>query len=100
MNKAQSHLSSCDSRSAGLARVCLALAKTDSETAWQCRYQGKTVGADLQPSPTGPSIVNQAQCSAGLRHVTIPIAEAAQRLRGLVQHVLSPWRDFGAVSAT
>jgi hypothetical protein len=35
MNKTQSHLISLDSRSAGLARVCLALAKTDSKAAWQ-----------------------------------------------------------------
>jgi len=51
MNKAQSHLSSCDSRSAGLARVCLALAKPDSETAWQSRDREKTIGADLNRPP-------------------------------------------------
>ena len=51
MNKIPSPLSSCDSRSAGLARVCLALAKTNSKAAWQCRNQGKTIGADLNRHP-------------------------------------------------
>jgi hypothetical protein len=51
MNKAQSHFISCDSRSAGLARVCLALVKTDSNAAWQCRNQGKTIAADLNRRP-------------------------------------------------
>ncbi len=35
-----------------------------------------------------------------LRHVKIPITEAAQLLRGLVQHVLSRRCDFANVSAT
>ena len=51
MNNAQSHLISFDSRSAGLARVCLALAKTLSEAAWPCRNQGKAIGADLNRRP-------------------------------------------------
>ena len=94
MNKAPSHLSWCDSRSADLARVRLALPKTGSEVAWQCRNRRKTIGADLNHhllvagwSGTTATLV---PCSAALRQVTIPIAGAAQRLRGLVQHVLSP----------
>jgi hypothetical protein len=51
MNKAQSHLNSLDSRSAGLARVCLVLAKTDCTAAWQSRNQGKVIGADLNRHP-------------------------------------------------
>jgi len=51
MNNAQSHLISFDSRSAGLARVCLALAKTLSEAAWPCPNQGKAIGADLNLRP-------------------------------------------------
>lgn len=51
MNKPLSDFISCDSRSAGLARVCLALAKTDSEAAWQRRNQEKTIGADLNRRP-------------------------------------------------
>jgi len=90
MNKAPSHLSWCDSRSADLARVCLALPKTGSEAAWQCRNRRKAIGADLNQHPLGPTIATAAPCSAGLRQLTIPIAEPAQRLRGLVQHVLSP----------
>ena len=92
MNKAPSHLSWRDSRSADLARVRLALSKTGSEVAWQCRNRRKTIGADLNhhlPS-TGRTIADVVPCSAVLRQVTIPIAGAAQRLRGLVQHVLSP----------
>src|SRR5229473_2938859 len=51
---------------------------------------GKHYRHRSKPSSTAPSIVNQAPCSTGLRHVKIPITEAAQLLRGLVQHVLSP----------
>jgi hypothetical protein len=51
MNKAPSHLSWCDSRSADLARVCLALPKTGSETVWQCRNRRKAIGADLNQHP-------------------------------------------------
>ena len=57
MNKDQSHLSSWDSLSAGLTRVCLALVKTNSETAWPCRHREKTIGADLNRHPlTVPSL--------------------------------------------
>lgn len=51
MNKTQSHFISCDSRSAGFASVRLALPKTGSEAAWQCRNQGKAIGADLNRHP-------------------------------------------------
>jgi hypothetical protein len=85
MNKAPSHLSALDSRSAGLARVCLALAKTDSRAACQCRNQGKTIGADLNRHPLAILFLTTRHARPGLRHDTIPIAEAAQRLRGLVQ---------------
>jgi len=47
MNQALWHRISFDFRSADLARVCLALAKT----AWQCRNQGKAIGADLNRHP-------------------------------------------------
>ncbi len=39
----------------------------------------------------------QQEGSTALHPVTIPIAEAAQRLRALVQHVLSRWRYSGAI---
>jgi hypothetical protein len=51
MNNTQSHLISFDSRSAGLARVCLASAKTRFDAAWQCRNQGKPIAADLNRHP-------------------------------------------------
>ena len=51
MNNAQSHLISFDSRSAGLARVYLALAETLSKAAWPCRNQGQAIGADLNRRP-------------------------------------------------
>jgi hypothetical protein len=51
MNKAPSHLSYCDSRSADLARVRLALPQTGSEVAWPCRNPGNATGADLNGSP-------------------------------------------------
>ena len=44
----------------------------------------------LMTAYTGRTIADVVLCSAALRQVTIPIAGAAQRLRGLVQHVLSP----------
>jgi hypothetical protein len=43
-----------------------------------------------QPSPICRTIANQAPHSALDRHFTICIAATALRLRGLVQHVLSP----------
>ena len=46
-------LISCDSRSAGLARVCLAPAKTGFEAAWQSRHQRKNYRRQSQPSSTG-----------------------------------------------
>jgi len=51
MNKPQLHIISFDSLSAGFASVCLALAKTDSEAAWQRRHQEKTISADLNGRP-------------------------------------------------
>ena len=42
MNNAQWHLSSCDSRFSGFTRVYLAVIKTDSESAWQCRNRKET----------------------------------------------------------
>lgn len=85
MNKAPSHLISFDSRSAGLPRVCPALAKTDSKPTWQRRNQRKAIGVDLNRPPFGHCIFTKAPFPARPRHVTIPIAEAAQLLRGLVQ---------------
>ena len=46
MNKTPSHLISFDSESGGLARVCLALTKTNSEAPWRCPSHMKTIGAD------------------------------------------------------
>lgn len=51
MNKAQSYLSSCDSRSASLARVWLAPAKTHAEAAGQCHKQGEATGTEINPRP-------------------------------------------------
>ena len=103
MSKAQLRLISFDSRSVGLARVCLALAKTDSKAAWQVAT-GKTIGTDLNLSSLGHSIFNQAQCPPRLRHQTMPIAEAARRLRGLVQPRFIPlsrlWRFLFNLIAT
>ena len=59
MNEAPSPLISFDSRSAGLARVCLALAKTDSEAPWQRPIQQKTIGAHLNGHP--PSVLSLTQ---------------------------------------
>ena len=96
MNKPQSHLISLDSRSAGLARVCLALAKTDSKAAWQCRHQ-KNYRADLNRHPLAFLSLTSAMPGWAAPH-TIPIAEAAQRLRGLVQPRFIPlailWRSL------
>lgn len=62
MNEAQSHRISFDSRSAGLAQVCLALVKADSKAACQCHNQGKTIGADFNRHPLG--ILPLARCEA------------------------------------
>jgi hypothetical protein len=51
MNKTHSHFISCESRSFGSTRVCLTLAKTDSEAAWQRRNQEKTIASDLNRRP-------------------------------------------------
>jgi hypothetical protein len=51
MNQALWHRISFDFRSADLARVCLALATTHSKAAWQCHYQGKAIGPDLNGHP-------------------------------------------------
>jgi hypothetical protein len=62
MNKAQSHRISFDSRSAGLAQVCLALVKTDSKAARQCHNQGKAIGGNFNRHPLG--ILPFARCHA------------------------------------
>jgi hypothetical protein len=51
MNKAPLHLISFDSPSTAIARVCLAVAKTHFEAAWQCRNPGNATGANLNCSP-------------------------------------------------
>ena len=51
MNQSPSYPISMDSRSAGLARVCLVLAETESKARSQCRNQGKTIGANLNRHP-------------------------------------------------
>jgi len=68
MNKAQSHLISFDSRFAGLARVCLALAKT----AWQCRNQGKAIGADLNRHPLAILSLPGANARPGWARIQSP----------------------------
>ncbi len=52
MNKMCSHFSSCHFRSHIIARVSLAVAKTDCDAARQRRNQEKTTGADLNRSPS------------------------------------------------
>jgi len=51
MNKTPSHMISCAFESGGLARVCLAVAKTRSEAAGQRHNQRKTIGTDLNRHP-------------------------------------------------
>jgi hypothetical protein len=51
MNKIPFHPSSCDFESTAIARVCLAVAKTNVEAAWPCRNRENTTGADLNRSP-------------------------------------------------
>ena len=53
-------------------------------------------GKDL--TPFAYTFAYSAPSLAPLRPVTIPIAEASQLLRGLVQHVLSPACDFIIIS--
>jgi hypothetical protein len=62
MNQAQSHPISFDSRSSDLARVCLALAKTNSKAAWLRRHHRKATGADLNRHPLG--ILSLPKCDA------------------------------------
>jgi hypothetical protein len=62
MNKPQSHRLSFDLRSVALARLRLALATTDSKAAWQRRYQGKAIGADLNGHPL--AILSSSRCHA------------------------------------
>ena len=51
MSKALSHLLSIDSRPAGLAGVCLALAKTNTIAAGQLRNHEITTPTDLYSMP-------------------------------------------------
>ena len=48
MNKISSHLSSSDFRSTAIARVCLAVAKTNASL---CHNQGNAPGVDFNRSP-------------------------------------------------
>jgi hypothetical protein len=72
MNKTQSHLISFDSRSAGLARVCLALAKTDSKAAWQCRKHGKATGAYLYSLPLALPSLTRCHARRGCAIIQSP----------------------------
>jgi len=85
MKKIRLYLSSCEFPSTAIAWVCLAVAKTHFELAWQCGNPGNATGADLNRSPLGLSFVNRASSPAALHPVTIPIAKVSQLLRGLVQ---------------
>ncbi len=51
MKKIPLYLSSCEFPSTAIARVCLAVAKTNFEVAWQCRNRRNATGADLDCSP-------------------------------------------------
>ena len=59
MNKAHSYLISCDFRSAGLAQVCLAPAKTTLKPQGSVPIQRKTIGARPHPSSNAHSIFSQ-----------------------------------------
>src|SRR5882724_9434178 len=63
------------------------------------RYS-RTLAYVFLQSPICRTIANQAPHSALDRHFTICIAATALRLRGLVQHVLSPCRHSGDFSET
>ncbi len=54
MKKIPLYLSSCEFPSTAIARVCLAVAKTNFEVAWQCRNRRNATGADLNPAVLGP----------------------------------------------
>jgi hypothetical protein len=60
---------------------------------------GKVTGADINRDPLVHSIFNQLLRPTALRHDTIPIAEAAQRLRGLVQPRFIPPGDTSSLFA-
>jgi hypothetical protein len=92
MSKVQLHLISIDSRSAGLAWVSLAPATPDCENRTAVPKPGKPHGIHPLRSSLGRFHVQRMLCAAAWLCVTIPIAEAARRLRGLVQHVLT-FRD-------
>jgi hypothetical protein len=51
MNKAHAQLISGDSRSASLARICLAPAKTYAEAPGQCPKQRKATGTEINLRP-------------------------------------------------
>ena len=51
MKKLRLYLSSYEFLSTAIARVCLAVAKTNFEAAWQWRHPGNATGADLNCSP-------------------------------------------------
>ena len=51
MKKIRLYLSSCEFPSTAIAWVCLAVAKTHFELAWQCGNPGNATGADLNRSP-------------------------------------------------
>lgn len=51
MNKIRSDLSSCDFPPTAVARVCLAVAKTNFEAAGQYRNRGNTTDVHLNRSP-------------------------------------------------
>jgi hypothetical protein len=51
MKKIRLYLSSCEFPSTAIARVCLAVAKTNFEAAGQYRNRGNTTNVDLNLSP-------------------------------------------------
>ena len=51
MKKIRLYFSSREFPSIAIARVCLAVAKTNFKAAWQCRHPGNATGADLNRSP-------------------------------------------------
>ena len=94
MNKPQSHRLPFDLRSAGLwsqrqTQPRQLTLNPHGSIAIRENFRRRS-----QRPYSGHFIFTHVPCSAALRHVTIPIAEAAQWLRGLVQHVLSPHRSF------
>jgi hypothetical protein len=57
MNQSQSHPISFDSRSAGLAQVCLAAPATRSKAAWRYCHEGKPIAADLNRRPLAVALL-------------------------------------------